>query len=124
MTAFKMQAGQIGRNTRPANVAAVRASVGLEALLRPRSGQRYLIFRYTLPCTFRHLAQRAFWAATILLRAAGDIVRPLRPTIEKTFCPLLLAHRARWAAAIRARPAAEIVLLAPWLPVPISTESA
>jgi hypothetical protein len=81
-------------------------------------------YRQAFLCAFRHFAQRAFWAATILLRAAGDIVRPLRPTIETTFCPLLLAHRARWAAAMRARPAAEIVLLVRWLLVPISTESA
>ena len=50
---------------------------------------------YMALCAFRHFAQRAFWAATILMRPAGDIVRPLRELIETTLCPFLFAHLAR-----------------------------
>jgi hypothetical protein len=57
-------------------------------------GEAYLV---PLPflCTFRHLAQRALWAAASFLRLAGDIVRPFWALIETTFCPLRFAHRAR-----------------------------
>jgi len=74
---------------------------------------------YAVFCVFRHFAQRAFCAAAIFLRAAGDIVL-LRAVIETTFFPLSFAHLARCAAAIRARPAADIVLLPVRLPVPFS----
>src|SRR6266850_2392947 len=62
-------------------------------------------------CVFLHFAHRAFWAAAIRLRAAGDIVCPLRLAIDTTFCPLTFAQRARCAAAIRARPPADILPL-------------
>ena len=42
----------------------------------------------------RHFVQRAFCAATMRLRAAGDILR-LRAAIETTFRPLTFAHLAR-----------------------------
>src|SRR6266478_1186028 len=75
-------------------------------------------------CAFRHFAHRAFCAAAILLRAAGDIAL-LRAVIEATFGPLTFAHLARCAAAIRARPAADIVLPpVRLLPVPFNAESA
>jgi hypothetical protein len=68
------------------------------------------------------LAQRAFWAATMRLRAAGDIAR-FREAIDTTFRPLTFAQRARWAAAIRARPAADILPLRVD-PLPFSAEIA
>ena len=75
-------------------------------------------------CALRHFAHRAFWAAAIFLRAAGDIVRPLRAVIETTL-PFAFAQRARCAAAIRARPAVEILLLPVLLlPTPFSAEIA
>jgi len=74
-------------------------------------------------CALRHFAHRAFWAAAIFLRAAGDIVRPLRAVIETTL-PLAFAQRARCAAAIRARPAVEILLPVLLLPTPFSAEIA
>jgi hypothetical protein len=79
---------------------------------------------YPALCAFRHFAHRAFWAATILLRAAGDIVRPLCAPIETTFWPLLFAQRALCAAAMRARPEADIVLPARLPLVPFSRERA
>lgn len=76
------------------------------------------------PFALRHAAHRAFCAATIRLRAAGDIVRPFRAPMEVTLCPLILAHRARCAEAMRARPAAETVLPVRWLVAPFSNERA
>jgi hypothetical protein len=49
---------------------------------------------YAVFCAFLHFAHRAFCAAAIFLRAAGDIVL-LRATIETTFRPLTFAHHAR-----------------------------
>jgi hypothetical protein len=43
-------------------------------------------------CAFRHFAQRAFWYAAMRLRAAADILRPLRASIATTFCPLTFAE--------------------------------
>ena len=62
---------------------------------QPETASRVSDYCQAFFCAFRHLAQRAFWAAMIRLRAAGDIVRPLRAAIETTFCPFTFAHRAR-----------------------------
>jgi hypothetical protein len=44
-------------------------------------------------CAFRHFAQRAFWYAAMRLRAAADVLRPLRASIATTFCPLTSQNR-------------------------------
>ena len=63
-------------------------------------------------CSLRHFAHRAFCAAMILLRAAGDNGRLVLLAAD-AFSPLALAQRARAAAAIRARPAADSLPLRP-----------
>ena len=49
---------------------------------------------YAAFCSFRQAAHRAFCAAAILLRAAGDSDRVVRLAVE-TVAPFTLAQRAR-----------------------------
>jgi hypothetical protein len=73
-------------------------------------------------CCFLHFAQRAFWAAAIRLRAAGEMARfgaDALLAMETTFgLPWTRAHRARCAAAIRRRPAADMPRLV--FPLPLT----